>query len=734
MATFTAKGARNGEDILNRWVEFRLEPYGGGTTTIHRWSTIDIPDLNRGQIKGRVHSFGRIIRALSDRYGRYEATGFSWILSDFDRALMSLMEDANYRYMSNRVAKICAITDAERRTGAVESIVARLLVSKIDLDKRRRIVFNASDYLGTAFTTTTADEQLPRRGINASFFPDAPDSVLGLPEPIIYGEVDESGPLYDGLVPCIPVGTEVISAVTWNRFLVAGHAVKEIRAVFSGGVLWAGADIGVNYLAPGYTGWPFGTNYRDLTAGSVTRRYTLIYARGTIAENAVNGTAPLSCNVYGIESTGDSTGTTITDIVDQYYHWYINFCIQDWQSGVWLGNPQFHPILDPITLANQASFTAAKAALVARIAGGYVGAGIIGCNGDVRTKADWITAWNLSAGVRSGFNKDGQFCVFVPDAGTVTTTLTQMNDVVSDSFHHSPRWEEMYNIIPYNYNRDWKENIWSVQSASVKNQVSIDAWKVTRRDQPRDFWFIKSGPIAENNAAHLLRHVMNPPVRGMFDTGLYAIQTADLGSTIGLDHMEGLGSAVWTGRQILIERVELAIQTGHATLYFEDLSGRPALSYTAESGIPGSGGTPVIYPPGSDFPPAAPEVVAVGYRPLGGSRNQSPDASVSMQDAINYIDVKVDWSQIPNLDVKADVEMRTSSAGAPVFAEITEVSAVGAVVGTAVSLSSSASTTFVKVNATLPRQTGIRYYRLRHRSSVTPVETYAIGGFEYVPV
>lgn len=734
MATFTATGARSGTDQLNRWVEFVLEPVGGGSLTTYRWSTLDIPDSNRGQIQGRLLSMGRLIRALSDRYGRYEASGFTWTLSDYDRTLLSLLEHANYRYMANRVARVCAITDAERRSGGTETVLGRLFVNKINIDKRRKIVFSASDLLSSTFTNTASDEQLPRRRISASFFADAPDSVLGLPEPIIYGQVDEPGPSFNGLVPCIPIGTEVISAFTWNRFLVAGHAVKEIRAMFSGGVLWSGGQAGVDYLVPGYTGWPFGTNYRDFNDGVTTRRYTVIYARGPIGDNAVNGTAPLSCNVYGIETAGDSSGTVITDIIDQYYHWYINFCIQDWQAGAWLANPDFIAGIDVTPRVNQASFTAAKAALVARLGGGYLGGGMIGNNGDLRAKADWITAWNISGAVRSGFNKSGQFSVFVPDAGTSAVTLSQMNDIIEDTFTHEPVWEDMYNVLPYSYARDWKENVWGTQTAKVKNQNSIDAFKIRREDAVREFWFIMSSAIAENNAAHCLRHVMNQPILGGFDTKLYAIQSADLGSTITVDHLDGLGSAVWTARQVLIDRIDVAPQTGNVSFSFEDLTGRPALSYTTEVGTPGTGGTPVSYPPGTSLPPVAPEVVAVGYRPLGGSRNQSPDASTSMQNAIDYIDVKVDWSQIPNLDVRADIEMRTSNGANSVGAEITEVSSAGAIVGLSVSLGTSASTSFVKAAATLPRQTGIRYYRLRHNSTGSAVETYAIGGFEYVPV
>ena len=44
-------------------------------------------------------------------------------------------------------------------------------------------------------------------------------------------------PIPTGAVPLIPVGTVLdVSGFQWFRFLVAGHAVKEIEALFQGGI------------------------------------------------------------------------------------------------------------------------------------------------------------------------------------------------------------------------------------------------------------------------------------------------------------------------------------------------------------------------------------------------------------------------------------------------------------------------------------------------------------------
>lgn len=737
-ATFTAVDARRGSSTLLSWVEFQSEPTGGGTPVRYRWSHVSIPDVNAPNIRGRVIQWGSIVRALSDRTGRGEGSRFTWTHVDVDRQMLALMDDVNQRYLQNRIVVVQLITDVDRRNGFTPLTIFRGVVRKVLPNKRRQLAWEAEDYLSTEFSTSNDEEQLPRRRISKAFFADAPDAVVGLPEPIIYGQVEEPGPDFHGAVPCIPVGTAVISSFTWTRFLICGHAIKEFRAAFSGGVTWDVGQIGVDYLAPGWSGQPL---YEDITVGSETRRYAFLYARGPIADNAVSGTAPLTCNVFGTETAGNGSGTLITDIIDQYAHFYDNYAIQNYLSGAYLSTPQFHPVLDPTLRRNTASFTTAKAALAARLGGGYPGGGVIGSNGDLRTKGDWLQAFDQSADTKRGFNLAGQFIVVVPDAGTPVATYTQMDDIISDSFNGAPLdWDGMFNVLPYSFNRNYASNAWFTENAQIVVGSSITGYKATKPDALVELWFVRSATVSESNMAGRAARSQHPPRRPVFDTGIYGLAQTDIGQTINVTHADGPGGSGWVNRKVLVDRI--TAQPGNqarVTIEGEDLDGRGTLSYTTVAGYPGSSaGGGLNFNVGTS-PTVTVAVATSGPRSLGGDRNRLFRAN-SAEPIPNYRVVEIDWSTIPAFNVRAYIESMTTNASNPVDIELVRVDSSDAYVSTAVSFTAHSNVPspggpWTKESQVLPTGTGVERYLLRAWcTNSSAINVNALGELRLEPI
>lgn len=735
-ATFTVEDARRGTSTLLNYVETQLEPYGGGALKVLRRSDTDIPHVSY-MIKGRVISWGKMIRALSDRYGVTEASRFQWTEKDFDREVLDLMDDPNYRYMSNRIVTAYMITDADRRAAETPYVLFKGVLRKVALQPYRGVVWEAQDYLSTEFSTANDEELLPRDSITADFFPGAPESSLGLPVPQVYGKVDEPGPVYNGLVPCIPVGPEVISGTTWQRFLISKGACFEIRAMFSNGVLWGAGQQGVDYLVPGYTGWHLGAQkYVPITVGSVTKWFTIIYARGPIADAALDGSAPLTANVYGLATNADGTGSVIEDLSDIYLHWYTNFAIQDWNSGAWLGIPNFHNVLDFTPRINSASFAGVKGSLQGRLGGGYVGAGIIGSAGDRRTKGAWIQAFDTCLSCRHYFNRNGQFCIVLPEASLATAKHTQDLDIIKGSFSSTPIDEDMRNVVPFHYGRRWAQGAWRIENKKVLNQTSIDGYKVRREDLAREFWFLINDAVAENCAAHHLRHLYHPPRPISYEVKAYALAQLDLGNTVELVHRDGAGNAGWSDRSMFIERFEYSPNRRSVYIAGFDLDSRGTLSYTTESGFAGTN-QPVSFSPDSTDPAIITSLALLGGKDLGGSRSRGR-RSASYGKVPEYKVAKVNWTAVPTTqNLTAFVEVMTRDSGTTVTPRISRSNSVGVVASTAVTGTPATNTTWetgTPQTLVIPRGTGIEHFVLEITGDDANEDVFGAGYFELVPI
>jgi len=364
-----------------------------------------------------------------------------------------------------------------------------------------------------------------------------------------------------GQVPAIYVGTEVISGTTWSRFLICGHAVKVIGNVYQNGTRIRDARYGSDVLCPGKTGWPHADDYVDING----RRYTLIYATGNVADEAIGGTKPLTVNVDGIEDVGDGTGALITDIHLQYLHCIQNWILGNYDAGAWLATPTFED--DPtLKQVDDDSFVAASAVAAQRIAGGYVGAGVIGWNGEQLTVREVVARFNVSGDVNSGFNRKCQFFVSMVDdsiaALATAVPLTDALNIISDTFQVKDDLAAHANLIPVSYARDYASRVdtgWLNQqdisdSPSITNYTtgSIDG---TARAPDLNLELVRDATTALDVAYRRLMRQKDPPRIVSFEIGLQGMNY-DLGDVVQLTHYQGVGASGWAGQPMRIIRHE----------------------------------------------------------------------------------------------------------------------------------------------------------------------------------
>lgn len=409
----------------------------------------------------------------------------------------------------------------------------------------------------------------------------------------LYTGVDGIGTILPrGAVSVIPVGAEQLSdGEFWTAFLVAGHAVKAIPRVFRNGVAsdW-GSLGGTQLLAPGQTGWSsyFGaTLYR--TRGG--KRVTLIYAKGATALAALDGTAPITVDVQGVEDVGDCTGTLIRSSLSQYLHWVRNWLAPEtrYATGSWITTPTFAADTD-IALIDDASFTAALAVQDALVSGSFEGAVVIGAAGETISALDQIARFNSDNCVDSGFNRSGQFFVSMEpnEADVDAPVVSDVLDILDGSFGLEESLQDLFNILHYAHTPDYSGRGWLIAAATLATSERRGDWRVstefgtaplrdedsiTNYDQELEsdtleLWGLRNTTTTGANAiaavlAWQAFRLARPRRLATLRVPFTPDTIYELGDVLQVGALEGLGAAGWVDRQVRVLRHELDL-TGMA--------------------------------------------------------------------------------------------------------------------------------------------------------------------------
>lgn len=381
-------------------------------------------------------------------------------------------------------------------------------------------------------------------------------------------EVIDGIPKAQGILPVTYVGDVTLSGAKWKRFLVCGHAVKEITAVYQKDasedeyIQVEPGNFGTDFLAPGFSGWSsyFATDYQDVNG----RRYTFIHARGPRGDAAAEGTRPLRVNVRGIEAVGDGTGDLIEDGFLQYLHAMRNWILQDYQTGAWFATGPTWPSsfsLPATEVLDDQSFADASAVAATWISGGYKGAFVMGADAKQDTVRTWIQRFNLSLDAFAGFSRKSQFFVRVidtrPDVLSAARQFTQLHDIVAESFKISDRPADLENVVSYNFGRNYATGGWKYDTREVSDAASIADNLQTKKSQTIDLWLAPTSIQALDVASRRLLRTKETPRTVVFTTGLQAVNT-ELGDVIRVTHTEGIGANGWTNRAIFVIRHELS--------------------------------------------------------------------------------------------------------------------------------------------------------------------------------
>jgi hypothetical protein len=281
-----------------------------------------------------------------------------------------------------------------------------------------------------------------------------------------------------------------------------------------------------------------------------------------------------------VENIGDGRGALLTDLHDQYRHVLETQVFADgegYTTGVWEQTPTFDE--SEVCMVDLPALDDLKAHRLLEVAGGIVGAGLLGAEGETVTCSDEIARWSTCGDFRSATNRHWQSSVTWLDEGlssgtTRITRLSDVRDIHRRSFRPQYRTDEMFNKFNYRFARDYVEGGWQFDSAEpYLNDDSIDEWGFERESPAVEFHYLDD-PVAVQFILGLRsRRLANPGVYASVEGSLCLMdERFDLGRYVRLDHWRGIGAAGWQGRVLQVVSHAVVLDTRRVRLELWDVT------------------------------------------------------------------------------------------------------------------------------------------------------------------
>ncbi len=183
--------------------------------------------------------------------------------------------------------------------------------------------------LGFAQDDSTLNGHIPKAKISERDFEDADPTEYDRFLQVVYGRLVSAGITDDGMIRCPNV-----DQVRFRR-LVAAHHVKAVLAVYSKGNTEDPAAVRTFGTSAGNA---LTAEYQIITPIINGRQYTIAefnLAGASQEEIDKFNELTISCDVEGVEETGDGKGLLITNPATMFKHFYVNWVVNDYGSGVW---------------------------------------------------------------------------------------------------------------------------------------------------------------------------------------------------------------------------------------------------------------------------------------------------------------------------------------------------------------------------------------------------------------
>lgn len=557
--------------------------FDGGTRRYAQVPLADASSYYGGYKEGRVVSVSAIQRALSSADGGFSTSTCQVTLDDADRALRTLEAAGT---LMNRRVDVYVTDDADRRAGNPARRMGSFLIRRWKALSDLQFSLELEDWFGSQLGEFNLNKLIPQNTFTKSIFSGLPDALVGTPEPVGYGSLSDEDQGVDaiGVVPVYFTGQEVVNGFAWDRYVVFGHAIKSIQSWFASDlgqnptgqprrVKMAAGTEGVDFLIPGNAGWLAHTGSATVYRTFGGRRYTVIYARGPRSDAHKTGGLQITLNVCGIETVGDGSGTMLDGLHNQIWHCVNNQIAQTYLTGAWLSVPLIN------TYSELANLTAVNASAVARLAGGYKGAFILGGARGQITVEEFMRQASQSGDVQFGVNRHGQLAMSMEDTAVASVTaLVDVTDIDAAGLEVEIGWDELANYVPYRYGPAYAAAAASGETVLpwltdtfLQDGAAQTAHRQVKKSPALDMTLVRDTATADDNVAKVLarRTGGSAPYRGPVYapvTGGLKLALLDLGDNVDVTHFAGLGAGGWTAQKARVVAVTFNPATWGLTL------------------------------------------------------------------------------------------------------------------------------------------------------------------------
>ncbi len=577
--------------------------------SVKRYAQVPVVRSGVALTQHRVNRYGPIPFRLADRFGNLPSQTYEIELADEDGELRALLASGVNRFWTRWQVDIEVSSDVARLAGTAPRSLARSRVIAPPVTSDRTVTLVCGDELTRQYGATSLDRELPwvrmrdvfKSGFTATgmiYQKNLPDDLEDQVLPILYGECSDDIRQQQNITPAgidkvYYAGTFLLKSGSqrWYGFLVSLYAIKDPTG---GGLYASNMDpecpgsvridpdkYSTDWLVPGKGQWSsyFSTNYHDVTVGGTTYRITMIFGRGRVAKQHVDGKVPISVNAFGIETTGNTAGTMISDGNYILQHLFDHPVLRRTTSGNWGAAATFS---DGVAKVRTTSFLATKTIHADRISTGQRGRLILD---EPRPAKDWIADACVSWDLRPYINHHGQIvATTLDDTAAITglTTFTELLHIKEGSFQIQPeRNGDVENMQPYQFGPEPATGRFA-GSNTKKVAAAITNWGEERAADPLVYEGHYLSAAALDVTSRRLLATKDGIVRGVFDIDHAGIDLTP-GQLIRLTHASGFGTLGWTDRILRVVGVIVHpdVDDLFCTVEWEDVQG--LLAHTGSS-------------------------------------------------------------------------------------------------------------------------------------------------------
>lgn len=400
--------------------------------------------------------------------------------------------------------------------------------------------------------------------------------------------------------PTWPTGagsTVADGSVTWTRAGSDADKDKRVQAQLS--------DFGVYLWTPGMPGWSdvgLATDYIDypFPVTAATRRYTPLFVNAdTIyADQFLKRQIIVAGNLYGVAENPDGSGNYFDDAPTIWQWLIVNYLFNEYKTGSYAAIPSF---AGSYSIINTASVDATNARLQGFLGispGEYPVGFMIGADGQQQAMRHTLEELCKGVAMEQGIDRHGRLMLDVEDVTAPIIATFDEFDIEDGTFEVWVDREAYRNRIEYVFGYRYVPpaapiptpasgealpesaiNAYMAWTSGFR-ELKSDAAIAANGGQVKTLHFenrvVRSAAVGANVVQRLLERAIGPipgydgprmfrfttDWRGLYHNGV----EIELGSVIGITHLEGMGASGWTARKGRVLKITVDLLKGRVTL------------------------------------------------------------------------------------------------------------------------------------------------------------------------